>query len=64
MSRYHTLTPNKDGWSDWVHFPRKFKHQCCECGNKHLVQMKLDSRGKIWMRWKTDNRGRRPEPLI
>lgn len=56
MSEYHHLTPEKKGWSGWSHFARKWKHQCCNCGEIHRVQMKLVGL-KIFMRWKTDNRG-------
>lgn len=59
MSEYEHLQPEKDGWSKWTHFPRVWKHQCCACSEKHSVQMKIDKVGKIWMRWKTDNRGRK-----
>lgn len=59
MSEYEHLQPDETGWSKWVHFPRFWKHQCCECGAKHLVLMKLDKRYRIWMKWKTDNRGKR-----
>jgi len=24
--------------------------QCCECGLKHLVEMKVDKQKKVWMR--------------
>lgn len=54
MSEYEHLTPEKDGWSKWSHFPRRFKHQCCECSEIHWVQMKVIA-GKIFMKWKTDN---------
>lgn len=56
MSEYEHLTPEKNGWSKWTFFPRLWKHQCCNCGELHWVRMRLIGR-KIWMSWKTDNRG-------
>lgn len=59
-SEYEQLIPQENGWSKWSWFPRRFKHQCCSCGEIHAVQMRLDrATKKIWMRWKTDNRGKK-----
>jgi hypothetical protein len=24
---------------------------CCKCGYRHLVEVKVDKRGRVWMRW-------------
>lgn len=58
-SEYEQLTPGDGGWSKWTWFSRIWKHQCCACGEIHTVQMRLDNAKKIWMRWKTDNRGKK-----
>lgn len=49
------IEPTATGWSKWSIWPRKVRHICCECNNVHDVEMKV-SKGKIWMRWKTNHR--------
>lgn len=53
---YDQLEPEDDGWSKWHFFPRFWKHACCFCSEIHEVKMKVDKRGKIWMKWRTDKR--------
>ena len=36
----------------WMRWGRDDVHVCCGCGLRHEVEMKVDKRGGIWMRWK------------
>ena len=28
-----------------------FRHMCCDCSKVHIVNMKVDKNGDIWMQW-------------
>ncbi len=46
---------HKNGWSKFSIWPRKVGHICCGCSLAHDVEMKVDKKGRIWMRWRTNN---------
>jgi len=50
------LPVNKNGWTDWLNFPKKHQHICCHCLLTHDVQQRVDSDGKIWERWRINER--------
>lgn len=53
---YETLEPGPDGWEPWEKYTKKFKLACCDCNLVHLIEMKVDSKRRIWMRWKRHER--------
>jgi hypothetical protein len=34
----------------WYCVKKEHVDQCCHCGMKHLVEIKVDRQGKIWIR--------------
>lgn len=35
----------------WYAWRKKDRHVCCNCGFEHDVELKVDKRGRVWMRW-------------
>jgi len=56
MSEYEQITHEKGKFPKWEHFPKLFKISCCHCELVHEVKVKVDSRGKVWMKWRQDLR--------
>jgi hypothetical protein len=54
--KYQTVEMTKSGWSKWEIWPRKVRHGCCGCSLVHDLEMMVDKRGKIVMRWRINNR--------
>lgn len=56
MSQYEQLEHEHGQEPEWHYFPRTFKMKCCDCSLIHTVKMKVDKRGKVWMKWIRDIR--------
>ena len=35
----------------WYPWSRSDQHVCCNCNHRHDVDIKVDKRGVVWMRW-------------
>lgn len=49
------IEPGPNGWSKWSVWPRKVRHICCDCNSAHDVEMRVDKKNVIWMRWRVNN---------
>lgn len=45
-----------DGWSKFTIWPRKLQHICCDCLMVHDVEMRVDNKRWVWMRWRTNKK--------
>lgn len=52
MSDWEQIEHEKGKWPKWMHFPRRFKLSCCHCQLVHDGKIKVDSRGRVWIKLK------------
>jgi len=50
------LQPGPNGWSKWSVWPKKVRHICCHCLNTHDIEIKVDKRLNVNMRWKENKK--------
>jgi len=43
-----TIRLRDDQWHPWSKIDT---HICCDCNMKHTVEIKVDKRGVVWMKW-------------
>lgn len=47
MTRFHKVTPNEDGWSDWQYpVMKSYKMACCDCGLVHDMEFEVHEVGR------------------
>lgn len=44
---------NNDGWTDWLHYGKTFKLECCDCGLVHTIEL---SNGQTTFRMRREDR--------
>ena len=46
------MTGNVQHWDGkWYRWSKDQIHECCQCGLQHDVQIKVDKKGFVWMKW-------------